>query len=84
MKKLFLSIILFFTSGLSSGNDDAEEDSEFQRLCAIFMEESHPCHEEGADESILEELKKRGIIAPADAQVAEICDELPRPPTDDQ
>ena len=62
MKKLFLSVTLLFSSSFSMADDDTQKQSKLQKLCALFMEETHSCHREGTDESILKELAKRGIL----------------------
>ena len=79
MKKLFLSVTLLFTSGLSVAgiDDDDQKQSKLQKLCAFFMDKNHPCHEEGADESILEELAKRGVLDHTQITSARICEEEP-------
>ena len=75
MKKLFLAATaLVFTSALSAaGGDDTKRQSKLQKLCDFFMESEHPCHEEGADESILDELAKREILDHAEFKSNRIC-----------
>ena len=74
MKKLFLSITLLFGPGLSAATDEGRKESKIQQLCALFMEKHHPCHhQENDDESILEELAKRGILEYNESKSTNLC-----------
>ena len=73
MKKLFLSVTLLLGSGLSVASDGNQKQSLLQKLCNVFMEKSHSCHREGADEGILKELKKRGVLEYSKSKAARLC-----------
>ena len=73
MKKLFLSVTLLLGSGLSVASDSVQKQSLWQKLCKTFMEKSHSCHRQGADESILKELDRRGVLEHSEVRAGQHC-----------